>query len=252
MRCLIMISVDELTDAERESSGILHINIYPVVEYPNKIKVSKIPYYKNYSSGKWRKRIGDFIFYYGESVKSDFEKINVNNPLFGRIFRKYILDLLSESISAPWRLKELKSTLRIVKEISQDYGYSDIIKLQYELTIGVHHWQDTNFGLIVDLKINVLDRESQEYLSYLSIKEKYGEDVRRSIWRSVQAFHKHLILDGKKYATAMRDKFNLITDLLKESFGLSGHERIFDTSDEKIKIAFKPLEIVKVSNDDGI
>lgn len=60
-----------------------------------------------------------------------------------------------------------------------------------------------------------------ERISYQEIKDRYEEGVRKSIWRSVQAFHKHLTPQGKKYATAMRDKFNNITGLLKEAFGVT-------------------------------
>ena len=241
-----------------KNPGVLQINIYPVVEYPKRIKVSKIPYDNNYSPGKWRKRIsdknlGDFIYYYdGDSFKDYAEEVEVDNPLFGKIFRKYLLDLLSENISPLWQLKRLSSTLNIVKEVTENYEHSDKIKLEYELIIRVHHWQNTNFGLIVDLKINVFDRETNQRISYPEIKDRYGEDVRKSIWRSVQAFHKHLTTEGKKYATAMRDKFSLITNLLKEVFHSSEDEKLFETSGGKIKIIFKPLEIVEVANDDGI
>lgn len=237
---------------ERRSSGVLFINIYPVIEYPTKIKISKIPYNDEYSPDRWRKRIGNSVYYYGDGIRENFYEIAVNSPLFGKIFRKYLLDMLSENITAPWQLKELKSNLRVVKEITESYDYSDIIKLQYELIIGIHHWQNTNFGLTVDLKINVIDRENNQRISYSEIKDKYGEGVKRSIWRSVQAFHRHLTPDGNKYATAMRDKFNLLTGLLHEAFGSSEGEKIFNTPDGEVKIIFKPLEVVEVSNNDGI
>ena len=242
----------EVERSERRSSGVLYINIYPVSDYPRKIKVSKLPYDESFLPGRWRKRIGNKVFYYGEEIKEKFEEIDVDNPLFGMIFRKYLLDVLSENKATPWQLKELRSTLRIVKEITESYCHSDKIKLQYELIIGVHHWQNTDFGIIADLKINIIDRESDERISYPEIKDKYGEGVRKSIWYSVQAFHKHLTSDGKKYARAMWDKFNLITDLLKEALGASGNEKPFETSDGRIKIVFKPLEIVEVANDDAV
>jgi len=238
----------DIGDRGRRSSGVLYINIYSIADYPRKIKVSKMPYDDSFSSDKWRKRIGDSVYCYGNDIKTHSEKIDVDSPLFGMIFRKYLLDLLSENITAPWQLKELRSTLRIVKEITEDYDYSNKIKLQYELIIGVHHWQNTNFGLTVDLKINIIDRENNQRISYPEIKEKYGESVKGSIWRSVQALHRHLRSDGKKYATAMRDKFNLLTSSLKEAFGSSGDEKSFDTTDGEIKISFKPFEIVEVAD----
>ena len=259
MRCLIMVRLDDfmdMGDTDKRSSGVLYINIYPVIEYPRRIKISKIPYSSEYSPDKWRKRIGNFVYYYGNGIRGNFDEIDVDNPLFGKIFRKYLLDILSENITTPWQLKELKSNLRLIKEITENYDYSNIIKLQYELIIGIHHWQNTNFGLTVDVKINVFDRKTDKRISYPEIKDKYGEGVRKSIWRSVQAFHKHLTSDGKKYATAMRDKFNLLTSLLHEAFdsafdSLEG-EKIFNTPDGEIKIIFKPLEVVEVSNSDGI
>lgn len=246
-----MIRLDDFITVER-SSGILYINIYPIADYPRKIKVSKIAHDESYSPDKWRKRIGNTVYYYGEDINDRFEKINVDDPVFGMIFRKYLLDLLSENVATPWQLKELRSTLRIVKDISESYGYSDKIKLQYELIIGVHHWQNTNFGLIVDLKINVFDRKTSKRISYPEIRDKYGEDVRKSIWHSVQAFHKHLTPNGNKYATAMQYKFNLLTDLLKEALDSSDDEKSFKTSDGVVKIIFKPLEVVEVSNNDEI
>ncbi len=246
-----MMRLDDYMDVEnieRRSSGVLYINIYPIVNYPEKIKVSKVPYDIGFLSGKWRKRIGRSVYYYGIDIKTHIEEVKVGSPLFGMIFRKYILDLLSENITAPWQLKELKSTMRIVKEISEDYDYSDKIKLQYELIIGVHHWQNTNFGLVVDLKINIFDRKTNERLSYPQIDNRYGNNVRYSIWKSVQAFHKHFTPDGKKYATAMRDKFNLITALLKEAFNSSDSEKSFDMPEGEVKIIFKPLEIVEVTD----
>ena len=242
----------DVGDAEIRSSGVLFINIYPVINYPRKIKISKIPYNDEYSPDRWRKRIGNSVYYYGDGIRENFDEIDVNSPLFGKIFRKYLLDMLSENITAPWQLKELKSTLRVVKEITESYDYSNKIKLQYELIIGVHHWQNTNFGLTVDMKINVFDRETDKRISYKQIGERYGEDVRYSIWKSVQALHKHLTPEGKRYATAMRDKFNLLTNFLKEVFDSSGDEKSFDTPDGKVKIIFKPLEVVEVSNNDGI
>ena len=242
----------DVGDMDRRNSGVLYVNIYPVIEYPRRIKISKIPYSREFSPDKWRKRIGNSVYYYGNRVMENFDEIDVNNPLFGKIFRKYLLDILSENIIAPWQLKELKSNLRVVKEITESYDYSNKIKLQYELIIGIHHWQGTNFGLTVDLRINVIDRENNQRLSYPEIKDKYGESVRKSIWRSVQTFHRHLRSDGKRYATAMRDKFNLLTDSLKETFGSSQDEKFFDTIDGKIKIIFKSLEVVEVSNNDGI
>ena len=238
----------DVENLERRSSGVLFINIYPIAQYPKKIKVSKRPYDESFSPGKWRKRIGNEVFYYGNDVEGHFEEIDVNNPLFSSIFRKYLLDTLSDNISTLWQLKELRSNLRIIKEITESYYHSDKIKLQYELIISVHHWQDTNFGLTVDLKINVFDRETDERISYPEIENRYGGDVRYSIWKSVQAFHRHLKPDGKRYATAMRDKFNLITAHLKEAFGSSENEKSFNTPDGEIKITFKPLEIVEVAN----
>lgn len=237
---------------EIRSSGVLHINIYPIAEYPRKIKISEEPYNENYLPDKWRKRIGNFVYFYGNGVKDKFDEIDANNTLFGKIFRKYFLDMLSENITAPWQLKELRSNLRLIKEITESYDYSDKIKLQYELIIGVHHWQNKNFGLTADLKINILDRRTNEHLSYPEIKDRYGENIRKSIWKSVQAFHKHLTPEGKKYATAMRDKFSLLTSLLSEAFGSSEGERIFKTPDGEVKITFEPLEVVEVSNNDGI
>jgi len=238
----------EVEGLERRSFGVLYINIYPVLDYPRKIKVSKLPYDESFSPGKWRKRVGNMVYYYGSGIKTQPEEIDVDNSLFGMIFRKYLLDMLSENIVTPWQLKELRSSLRIVKEITESYDYSDKIKLQYELITGVHHWQNTNFGLTVDLKINVIDKEINQRISYPEIGSKYGENVRYSIWRSVQAFHKHLKPDGKRYATAIRDKFNLITDLLKEVFGSSEDEKSFDTPDGEVKISFKPFEIVEVAD----
>jgi len=238
----------EVEGLERRSSGVLYINIYQVVRYPGKIKVSRLPYNESFSPGKWRKRVGNMVYYYGNCIKAQPVEIDVDNSLFGMIFRKYLLDMLSENIATPWQLKELRSTLRIVKGIIESYDYSDRIKLQYELIIGVHHWQNTNFGLTVDLKINIFDRKTNECISYTEIGSKYGENVRKSIWKSVQAFHKHLTPEGKKYATAMRDKFNLITSLLKEAFDSSGDEKSFDTPDGEVKISFKPLEIVEVGD----
>ena len=46
----------------------------------------------------------------------------------------------------------------------------------------------------------------------------------------------------------MRDKFNLITVLLKEAFEASEDEKSFNTPDGEVKITFKPLEIVEVAN----
>ena len=196
-----MMRLDDFMGMERRSSGVLFINIYPIAQYPKRIKISKIPYDESYIANKWRKRIGNFVYYYGEDVKDNFEEIDVDNPSFGQIFRRYILDLLSENITPPWQLKELRSTLRIVKEITEDYDYSDKIKLQYELIIGVHHWQNTNFGLTVDLKINLFDQKTNERISYTEIGSKYGESIRRNIWRSVQAFHRHLKLDCLLYTS---------------------------------------------------
>jgi len=247
----MMRKLDDFIGVEK-SSGVLHVNIYPVSEYPRKVKFSKSPYDKSFSPDKWRKRIGNSVYYYGKDIKDNYEELDVNNPLFGMIFRKYLLDLLSENIEPPWQLKELRSTLRIVKEITETYEHSDKIKLEYELIINVHHWQNMNFGLIVDLKINIFDQKTNQRASYPEIKDKYGEDVRKSIWYSVQAFHKHLTSEGKKYATAMRDKFNLITELLKEAFESSKGEKVFETSDGKIKVVFKPLEVIEVASDDAI
>ena len=242
----------DVGDMDRRSSGVLYINIYPVIEYPRRIKISKIPYSREFSPDKWRKRIGNSVYFYGNGIKDKFDEIDVDNPLFGKIFRKYLLDMLSENITAPWQLKELKSNLRVIKEITETYDYSNRIKLEYELIIGVHHWQNTNFGLTVDLKINIIDRENDQRISYPEIKDKYGEGVKRSIWKSVQAFHRHLSSDGKKYATSMRDKFNLLTGLLHEAFSSSEGEKIFNTPDGEVKIIFNPLEVVEVSNNDGI
>lgn len=237
---------------EIRSSGVLHINIYPIKDYPRKIRISKEPYNESYVPDKWRKRIGNSVYFYGNGIKDKFDEIDADNPLFGKIFRKYLLDMLSENITAPWQLKELRSTLRLVKEITESYNYSDKIKLQYEIVISVHHWQNKNFGLTADLKINILDRKTNKRLSYPKIKDRYGENIRKSIWRSVQAFHRHFTFNGKKYATAMREKFNLLTSLLSEAFGSSEGERIFKTPDGEVKIIFKPLEVVEVSNNDGI
>jgi len=251
-----MMRLDDFMDVERlerKSSGVLYINIYPIAQYPKKIKILKVPHDESFSSSKWRKRIGNFVYYYGKGVENDFEEINVSNPLFNNIFRKYLLDLLSENITKPWELRELRSTLSIIKEISESYSYSDIIKLQYELTIGIHHWQKTNFGLIVDLRrINISDRRSGKSLSYFEIKNRYGSDVKDSIWHSVQALRKHLMPDGKKYATAMQDKFNLITSLLKEAFDVSGKEKSFKANDGMIKVVFEPLEVVEVDSYDAV
>ena len=243
-----MIRLDDFMSLERRSSGVLYINIYPVVSYPRKLRISRLPYDESFSPGKWRKRVGNMVYYYGRSIKAQPEEIDFDKSLFSKIFRKYLLDMLSENIVTPWQLKELRSTLRIVKEITESYDCSDKIKLQYELIIGVHHWQNTNFGLTVDLKINIFDRENNERISYSEIRSKYGDNTRYNIWKSVQAFHKHLKPDGKKYATAMRDKFNLITALLKEAFASSEDEKSFDTPDGEVKISFKPCEIVEVGD----
>lgn len=237
----------------RRSAGNLYINIYPLIEYPQRIKVLKEPYDENYSPGKWKKRIGDLVYFYGNATKDSFgDVIDIENDLFGMIFRKYILDMLSENLSHLWQIKDLRPTLRIVKVISESYQYSDRITLQYELIIGIHHWQNTNFGITADLKINVLDKIRNKPISYQEIKDRYGEDIRRSIWRSVQAFHKHLTPQGRRYATAMRDKFLNITDLLKEAFSVTGNEKTLNSNDGIIKIAFKPLEVIEVANDDAI
>ena len=175
----------EVEGLDRRSFGVLYINIYPVLDYPRKIKVSKLPYDESFSPGKWRKRVGNMIYYYESGIKVQSEEIDVDNSLFGIIFRKYLLDMLSENIATSWQLKELRSTLRIVKEITESYDHSDKIKLQYVLIIGVHHWQNTNFGLTVDLKVNIFDRETNERISYTEIGSKYGENVRKSIWKSV-------------------------------------------------------------------
>ena len=46
----------EVEGSERRSSGVLYINIYPVLDYPRKIKVSKLPYDESFSPGKWKKK----------------------------------------------------------------------------------------------------------------------------------------------------------------------------------------------------
>ena len=50
----------------------------------------------------------------------------------------------------------------------------------------------------------------------------------------------------------MRDKFNLLTNLLRGTFGASEYERSFETLNKEVKLIFKPFEIVEVSNYDAI
>jgi len=57
-----MIRIDDfinIDDMDRRSSRVLYINIYSVVDYPRKIKVSKLPFDEGYIPDKWGKRIGD-------------------------------------------------------------------------------------------------------------------------------------------------------------------------------------------------
>ncbi len=51
----------DIESLERRSSGILYINIYPVAQYPKKIKVSKKSYDESFSPGRWRKRMGNTL-----------------------------------------------------------------------------------------------------------------------------------------------------------------------------------------------
>jgi len=240
---------DDLINMQTENLGILRINVFPIVGYPHTVRVSKVKWDQSYSPGKWRKRIGNYIYYFGKGLLQNYEEVHVKDPLFGKIFRKYILDSLSESVTEPWKTRELKSNLVIAKDISENYAHSGKIKLEYELMINIHHWQDTNFGLIADLRVRTIDRESGKPISYSGIKDKYGEMVRKNIWYSVQAFHKHLTRDGKKYQTAMRDKFFLLTELLKEAFGSPRKEKILYVPDGEVRLVFEPLEVVEVADD---
>jgi len=74
------------------------------------------------ASGK--KRVGNMVYYYGNCIKAQPVEIDIDNSLFGMIFRKYLLDMLSQNITESWELKELRSTLRIVKEITESYNHS--------------------------------------------------------------------------------------------------------------------------------
>ena len=46
----------EVEGLERRSSGVLYINIYPVVSYPRKLRISRLPYDESFSPGKWKKK----------------------------------------------------------------------------------------------------------------------------------------------------------------------------------------------------
>ena len=116
--------IDIIGDMDRISSGVLYINIYPVVSYPRKLRISRLPYNESFSPGKWRKRVGNMVYYYGSGIKAQPVEVDIDNSLFGMIFRKYLLDILSEKVATPWQLKELRSTLRIVKEITESYNHS--------------------------------------------------------------------------------------------------------------------------------
>ena len=77
----------EVEGLERRSSGVLYINIYPVSDYPRKIKVSKLPYDESFSRGKWRKRIGTLVYYYGNCIKAQPVEIDIDNSLFGGAYK---------------------------------------------------------------------------------------------------------------------------------------------------------------------
>lgn len=249
-----MVRLDDFMEENNESIGTLYANIYPVLEYPEEIKVIKEDYVPEepYTPSPWKLRDGNFIYFFGKGLgesSGSSDKLTYGKPIFGKIIKRYLLASLSENIKELWRIEYFGSNLIISKDVDEDYQHNDTFNLRYFLLLQTHHWQEKYFGLIVNLKIKIIEKENNSYISYEKIGQKYSWETKRSVWREVQRLHGTHFQNGGVRGDGLKKKFEIMRNLFKDAFGVKRDILVVSTEDGEFKMKINPLEVVEVESE---
>lgn len=130
----------------------IYLNVFPVVKYPEEIEVVSLEYSdENYEKYKnFCYRIGDKLYIYGNGLNGS-KKISLvqGNREFSLLLRHLILEAIKETYNKEkYRIEDKRKRLTIIRK--EPSIRTDYVEVFEGIEIQTIHWQDLNFGLIVD------------------------------------------------------------------------------------------------------
>jgi len=239
----------------------IYLNIFPIVRYPEEIEAIILEYsddnYKKYKDFCYR--IGDKLYTYGDKL-DDGQKISLTKGTmeFSLILRHLILKGVKDSFNnKKYRIEDRKKRLAIIREEpSIKTRYVEIFE---KIEIQTIHWQDLNFGIVVDYltQNNFTERFKTEKLnendplpspSYSNFYNYLDYDEARNIMDKIGELKGEKV-GGRMRSDALKERMSKIKEFLMDCLDWRGEEeKMFSLpSGESIIVSKKNVEILLLS-----
>lgn len=249
----------------------MRVNILPVVEYPEEIfPLVEIDYskelYENFK--EYAYRLGNKIYIFGKGIRnfnpSQFSKLNGRNEeekrAFSLLLRRLILYSIAETIEISNFLivGNTKNTSKLMIQKKNPSLEVDRVRIYERLELQTIHWQDKNFGVIVNYKtVNEWTPEfkqqiGEEPCSYHNIRKRLSpQDANQLLKIQIPKLRRERER-GRWRGDALKQKFEKTMELFKESVKWGSGIRIKEfelPTNGKIKISDEFVEVVPLGSE---
>lgn len=233
----------------------IYLNVFPITRYPKEIALKILEYsednYQKYNGFCYR--VGNNLYVYGDSENTQ-KVLTTDAAEFSLVLQHLILKAFQNSYNKEnYRIEEKAKRLTIIRnKPSIKTDYVDVFE---GIEIQTLHWQDINFGIVVDyftrnsftekfvkekLRIAVLP-----YPSYSNFYKYLGEVEAKNIMNKISDLRKERA-DGRTRFDALKQKMLKIKELLRDCLDWDeGEEKEFSfPTSNTITISIKNVEVV--------
>lgn len=204
----------------------IYLNVFPITKYPKKIALEILGYsednYQKYSGFCYR--IGNNLYVYRNSENTQ-KVLTTDVAEFSLVLQHLILKAFQNSYNKKnYRIEEKAKRLTIIRnKPSIETDYVDVFE---GIEIQTLHWQDINFGIVVDYltKNNFTEKFAEEkvgfssslpFPSYYNFYKYLGEKEAKNIMTKIADLRRERAL-GRARSDALNQRMLKIKELLKD------------------------------------
>lgn len=237
----------------------IYLNVFPITKYPKEIALEILEYsednYQRYSG--FCCRMGNKLYLYREGRNTQ-EVLTIETREFPLVLQHLILKAFQNSHNNKnYHIEENAKRLTIIRtEPSIKTDYVDVFE---GIEIQTLHWQDINFGIVVDYltknkftekfaKEKVGLSSSLPFPSYSNFYKYLGEEEAKNIMTKIADLRKERAW-GKMRSDALNQRMLKIKELLKDclDWGDAQEKELPLPTGTTITVSIKNIEVILLS-----
>lgn len=204
----------------------IYLNVFPIARYPNEIEVGILEYsddnYQKYGGSCYR--IGDNLYVYGDRENKIQKVLTKETGGFSLVLQHLILKAFQNSYNKEnYRTEEGRKRLTIIRR--EPNIKTEYVEIFEGIEIQTLHWQDINFGIVVDyltknsftekFTTEKLKASSLPFPSYSNFYKYLGQEEAKNIMTKIADLRRERAL-GRMRSDALEQRMLKIKELLRD------------------------------------